>query len=118
MENIIEKYANSLYSTTVIKLLNNVPTRFTVNIKGKTIAVHLHYNSVYSNWIVDFYEVQANDTENPIVTGLTLLPFLNILISREYLGLGEFYIFPLSDYVKNEPSYYNMADQFQIIWRY
>lgn len=115
---VITKYANVNYSDNRIRLANNYPTRFTTNINGRTIAVHLHYNNIYDNWIVDFYEVQANDTEIPIVTGLAVLPFLNLLISREYLGLGEFYIFPLSDYVSNEPSYYNMADQFQIIWRY
>lgn len=117
-QKLIEKYYNENYGTAIIKVVSNSPTKFTQNINGKTIVVYIHYNWTMDDWIIDFYELLSDNSESPLITGLLLVPYLNLLISRAYLQLGEFYIVPLTQQKDEIPSYNDLSQQFQIFWRY
>lgn len=117
-QGLIQKYYNENYGTAIIKVVNNSPTKFTQNINGKTIVVYIHYNWTMDDWIIDFYELLSDNSESPLATGLLLVPSLNLLISKQYLGIGEFYIVALTQQKDESPSYNDLAQQFEILWRY
>ena len=102
-----------------IPIAQNRPQTFTKFVNGRTIKVAIQYNKLLDNWFLYFAEL-VNDRENVLVSGITLVPGVNILQQFEYLNIGDSFIVYQNDpsVEFDYPQATSLNSQFVYIWNH
>lgn len=102
-----------------IPIAQNLPQTFTKFVNGRTIKVAIQYNKKLDNWFLYFAEL-GDDLETPLISGLSLVPGVNILKQFPHKNLGDsFIVYQKEPSVEFDyPQATTMNSKFIYIWNH
>lgn len=102
-----------MFSIVPMQAIHDHSFRAVVPIDGgnTNLGFRLTYNELAGYWVIDI-----SKDEEPVLSGLPMVPAQNLLEQFGYLGIGSMRIIPKSEAQEQWPSQGTLSSDWYVVW--